>query len=291
MTIRHSTFPSRATGREIHRISVPAPKSNSNGIILALHGLGDHIGCHEKAFEIFADLGYGVEGFDWPGNGKSEGRRGDIPGVRPALKLIWEVIESLEEQPVGIYAHSTGGFLALPFLSRYSHKMDLDWVWLSSPLLKPTHNQSKIKIRASDFLADFFPNLIVPTGVKPSRCFHTEGLDLKTCRKEFENCHSKISVRFGRDLMLWENRVATAATRLKDPLRLLFTQGSEDHICPPEFAETLFRSMPLEDKTFVMLDSLRHEPLREPDNGQFLEAVQNWLTENLKQSELQSKAK
>ena len=279
MTYRHSSFFSKSIGAEIHRLTAE-PDSGDSGTILALHGLGDHVGCHHKAFELFGDLGYRVEAFDWPGNGKSAGKRGDIPGVKPAINLTREVLEQLPEPPIGFYAHSTGGFIAFPFLSRYAAKIPLQWAWVSSPLLRPTYKQSKAKIVASEILADFVPKLTVPTGVTPSRCFHVSDFDALKIKDEFKDCHSKISVRFGRDLMMWEQRVATAATRLEDPLRLLMTQGDEDTICPPEFAEDLFETIPLADKSFVLLEQIRHEPLREPENHIFLDSVREWLVAN-----------
>ena len=178
MTIQSSIFDSKAIGAEIYRIAVePAESEPALGTILALHGLGDHIHCHEEAFRIFTEKGYRIEGFDWPGNGKSAGKRGDIPGVNQAIDLLHEFIDSMQEKPTAIYAHSTGGFLILPFLVDYQPEHpELDWLWLSSPLLRPTNKQPQIKIALLVFLAKHFPELTLPTGVRPSQCFHVLSL-------------------------------------------------------------------------------------------------------------------
>lgn len=279
MTIHSSTLDSKAIGAEIYRISVePTAGEPSLGTVLALHGLGDHIHCHEEAFKMFCDKGYRVEGFDWPGNGKSAGKRGDIPGVAAAIELLEEFVESMEEKPTAIYAHSTGGFLALPFLANYQPKHpELEWVWLSSPLIRPSHKQPKIKIAISEYLAQRFPELTVPTGVRPSRCFHISDFDVKNIAIHFDNCHSKISARFGRDLLQWESSIIEAATKLENPLKLLITQGDDDKICPLAFAEEVFQSIQIDSKTFLILNNLRHEPLREPENQWFLNSVSEWL--------------
>lgn len=276
MKIEHGTFRSRATGAEIHRISAVG-ESCARGTVLAVHGLGDHILCHEKAIELFARSGYRVEGFDWPGNGSSSGSRGSLPGVALAGELIDEFIELLEEQPAGVYAHSTGGFISLPFIAANQERLGLEWLWLSSPLLRPARNQPGWKISLAGFLERSMPNLTVPTGVKPLDCYHTDQIDEEKQAEYDRGCHSRVSLRFANDLIRWEERVLGAALELRDPLEVLITQGSEDRICPPEFARELFSSIPVEKKTFLSLEGLLHEPLREPENRWFIDSVESWL--------------
>ncbi len=246
--------------------------------MIVLHGLGDHIGCHEVAMQMLVKRGYTVEGLDWPGNGQSTGRRGDIPGVRPAMDVIRELIASIDSPIVGLYCHSTGVFLAAAFLTHHRELLpDLEWLWCSSPLLCPSHGQSKLKQLASSVLADWVPEMTVPTGVRPSLCIHISDFDTARIKKVFAGCHSQISVRFGRDLLLWEEQVAEAALTLDDPLRILLTQGEGDRVCPARYAIDWFESMPASDKTIKLFPEIRHEPLREPDNAAFLSAVERWL--------------
>lgn len=278
MTIQESTFHSKVINAEIYRVSAfPDKNTASKGVVIVLHGLGDHTGCHREAMEIFCKFGYRAEGFDWPGNGRSAGNRGDIPGVRNAIQLLQEFIDDIDEPPVAIYAHSTGAFLALPFLTRHGKDLPLKWLWLSSPLLRPGHNQSKAKMFMADILADWVPELSIPTGVKPSRCYQVNDFNPVAISKQFKYRHSLISARFGRDLLDWENKVNWAAKQLEDPLSVLVTQGNKDRICPAEFAQEMFRSIPATKKTFLLLDGLRHEPFREPDNKSFLESITEWL--------------
>lgn len=277
MIIRTFSYSSKAADEEIHRVVADPEGGARAGTVLALHGLGDHSGCHFKAFELFCDLGYRVESFDWPGNGLSGGRRGDIPGVVPALRLLEEIVASFDRPPRGIYAHSAGGFLALPFVSSHAGEMGLDWIWLNAPLVRPTHNQSRFKVAVSKFLADWAPRLTVPTGVRPSQCFDIGAFHPGVAREMLKDCHTRVSVGFGRDLILWEPKIVRAAASLEDPLQLLLTQGRDDQICPSQFAEDLFATIPLSRKTLIVCDSLRHEPLREPDNAEFLEQARNWL--------------
>ncbi len=278
MIFQESTFSSRVTGSTIHRLSGRPPGGDtSRGSVLVLHGWGDNLSCHHRAMDLFGARGYRVEGFDWPGNGKSAGRRGDAPGVLAAVELMHEVIASLDEPPVAVYAHSTGGFLFFAYLRRYGIGFPLRWVWLSSPLINPLHNQPWWKRVVADFLATFLPGLTIPTGVTPSLCYHGSDLEPIVHPRHFQNCHALISLRFARDLLEWRTRVQRAVVRLRDPVRFLLTQGDEDHVCHPRYAWELFHRVPAKEKTLLVMDRIRHEPLREPDNARFLGAVRSWL--------------
>ena len=75
----------------------------SRGDALVLHGLGDHIARHDWAAGLLARAGYRAIGFDWPGNGKSDGVRGDMPTVPETGLFLEEMLEKLPCDPIGIF--------------------------------------------------------------------------------------------------------------------------------------------------------------------------------------------
>jgi alpha-beta hydrolase superfamily lysophospholipase len=105
-----------ASGGVKLRVREWLPRGPEKGQVLLLHGLGDHSARHDWAASLFTDAGYRAVGFDWPGNGESDGVRGDMPTVAESGRLIEEVIEALDLRPCGIFAHSTGAFLVLHWL-------------------------------------------------------------------------------------------------------------------------------------------------------------------------------
>jgi alpha-beta hydrolase superfamily lysophospholipase len=280
MTISQTTFLSQVIDAKIHRISALPAQKKGSGTVLVLHGLGDHMGCHEKAIRLFCQQGYRAEGFDWPGNGRSSGKRGDIPGITNAVSLLEEIIGALDEPLTAIYAHSTGAFITLAYWSQSPQNLPLKWIWLSSPLLVPTHRQNKLKLSLARLLGNYAPSLTFPTGVHPSRCYHTNCLKPIEVARQFQNCHSKISARFANDLIHWEPRVARAATKITSPTAVLITQGDEDTICPPNYAYDLYKNIASDQKAYLSLAGFRHEPLREPNNETFLKSVAEWLAAN-----------
>jgi len=282
MKFSEETTVCATTGTVINRRYISLPKTECSKKVLLLHGQGDHIACHDWAAGLLVQAGFSPEGFDWPGHGQSSGRRGDIPDVDTAIQLIDEVIDKMESPPVGIFAHSTGGFVLLRYLDRkirLGESLPFRWIWLNSPLIHPAHNQSPLKQRGAKWLGKYFPRLTFSTGVTRKQCCHLEGAEKGDKRINFEGCHNRISLRYGNSLLGRDNEGLSGAIPIPDPLRLLFTQGDEDPICPPPFAVDFFDKVPTPHKTVVLIKGARHEAFREANTLSFFNSVTSWLNQ------------
>lgn len=270
--ILHST----TAGTHVHVEHIRAADANCRpSLVLVLHGLGDHFGRHEWAVRLLASRGFEVLGFDWPGNGLSGGKRGDLPGTERVGALIGEILRSESAKPVGVLAHSTGGFFLAKALRECTSGFELlHWVWFSSPLIEPAHGQPGWKRALAGVAADWFPGLSVTTGVRPVDCYHpAPGDDPYHFRAD---SHNRITLRAGADLI----RAAESARMVGPPpisLPVLLTQGAEDEVCPPILAEAFLDSLPSTDKTLILASGARHEPFREPHPEGFLAAASAWL--------------
>jgi lysophospholipase len=290
VTISTDTYASpAAAGLQIcrHRFW---PEGTPRGRVTILHGLGDHIGCHRAAAELFCARGYACTGVDWPGHGLSEGKRGHLPGLAVAFGLIEETQAWLDAETASVgehilYAHSTGAFFALHWLDRIpiqqgmiSDPTGYDRIWLGSPLLKPDQGQPRWLVRAAGWLAKIAPTLTIDTRVRPERARHVKDPAAPPDADE-ALCHHQVSTALGADILRHTPRTRDTARRLTDPLSLLITQGTEDTICPPEFSRAFFEAIPAKRKTYALLTGNRHETLREPDNSPVRDAVNRWLDE------------
>jgi len=254
------------------------PRGPEKGRVLVLHGLGDHAGRHDWAASLFADAGYCAVGFDWPGNGQSDGVRGDMPLIAESGRLLEEVLTALDLRPVGIFAHSTGAFLALHWLGGLEKPLEgLRWIWISSPLISPSHGQRKLKVSLARLLAAYFPRLTLSTGVSPRGCYHTGFDPLIDMALTKDGSHHRVSLRFASDLLATAGALLRAASRIPGPPAFLVTQGTEDWICPPRYVEDLFSSLPGDEKSLVFVSGARHEPFREKDHSAVTNAVRSWL--------------
>lgn len=254
------------------------PGVAEKGTVLILHGLGDHSGRHDWAAGEVIRAGYRAVGFDWPGNGGSGGIRGDMPLVANASGLIDAILESRGLRPTGIFAHSTGAFLVMPWLAATSKEIPGPrWAWFSSPLLRPSHRQPALKVAVAKLLARRFPTMTLSNGVHARDCYHT-GFD-PFAESAFSQAggHHRVSLRFAVSLLAEEGGLLDLASSLRPDLSFLLTQGLEDPICPPPFAESLFQRLPGRSKTLLLAGRSRHEPFREPEPEAFANAVGNWL--------------
>lgn len=253
----------------------PAPR----GTVLVLHGLGDHSGFHDWAAALLAECGWRTVSFDWPGNGGSYGVRGDLPRVERAATLLDEFLGETGLSPIGILAHSTGAFLVLPWLAEFAApaiRDRLEWLWLSSPLLRPSHGQPIPKILVAQALARFFPRFTISNGVRARDCYHVVSDATAETDWKFDGGHHRVALGFAADLVAWERRIESFGAKLPADLAVLLTQGAEDRICPPEYALELFKTFAGE-KTFVLASGSRHEPHREPHRSAMIAAVRAWL--------------
>jgi alpha-beta hydrolase superfamily lysophospholipase len=269
-----------ASGGVKLRVREWLPRGPEKGQVLLLHGLGDHSARHDWAASLFTDAGYRAVGFDWPGNGESDGVRGDMPTVAESGRLIEEVIEALDLRPCGIFAHSTGAFLVLHWLGGLAQPLErLRWVWISSPLLVPSHGQPRLKISIARLLAARLPRLTLTTGVKPSRCYHT-GFDPRIDEAlKKDGSHHRVSLRFATNLLATERDLLATASRIPGEPAFLVTQGTEDDVCPPHYVEDLFAALPGSEKCLIFASGARHEPFREKDHRAITNAVRSWLDE------------
>lgn len=257
------------------------PSDGSSGEVLILHGLGDHSGWHGWAADLLAAEGFSSAGFDWPGNGASDGKRGDMPTVDEACVLLDEIVETLDQSPIGIFAHSTGGFLVLHWLARRSGShpslKNLRWLWLSSPLINPAYGQSRVKIALALWLGKYFPKITLSTGVQASQCFHLRSESDAEAERQRHGGHHRISLRFGASLLTYQPQLFGAVAHIRPDLAFLLTQGTEDTVCPPKFVEALFSHLPGRKKSCLFVSGARHEPFQEENSADLARSVRNWI--------------
>lgn len=269
-------FHSAVANTKVHSELIVSPELGVDGnTVVVLHGLGDHFGRHQWAVRLLVACGYSVFGFDWPGNGLSGGKRGDLISSEKVGDFLEEVLGEHNLQPMAVLAHSTGGFL-LPRALRESREClsKLEWIWFSSPLIDPLYGQPGWKTALAGRVAGWFPGLTVSTGVRPVDCYHVPTDE--DPRHFRAGSHNRITLRAGADLIRaarWNQEFGTISLGVP----VLLSQGAEDEVCPPDIAEHFLSTLSAPEKTFVYVSEARHEPFREPRPDGFLGAVRAWV--------------
>ncbi|TWU07991.1 alpha/beta fold hydrolase [Stieleria varia] len=121
------------------------PDTAPTGVLVLLHGLGDHSDRFAQMASVLVKSGWAVLGMDLPGHGRSPGRRGDAK----YRDLLGHVAAARHQMAVRfpaaaqvILGHSMGGNLAMNYVIR-CEQLDrrdtppLEGIVLCSPMLLP----------------------------------------------------------------------------------------------------------------------------------------------------------
>ncbi len=132
-------------GRLLGRLWSPASASSSAGVVIVVHGLGDHSGRFEHFANRLSAANFAVFAFDLPGHGRSPGRRGHFRRYRHVLADIAAARETVAQRLPGVpqflLGHSMGGNLAINYVLRYANHPhssgELAGLVLAAPMLLP----------------------------------------------------------------------------------------------------------------------------------------------------------
>lgn len=259
----------------LHRLTLN-PETTVRGGLIFFHGQGDFIDRYPSILKGFVDAGYRCILTDMPGHGRSQGRRGVVPGLSFADELLHDSLSSLEGEII-IAGHSMGGLMALRFLFR-NHNL-FKAAWISSPLLNPML-QAKLWMKiALPLAAQLFPSATISTGVSSSDC--SSKIDRGETEKELALFHSRISISWGRDLCNAAEEVREQFTNVALETPILFTQGDSDSICPIKILEEKLKILSSSQISFKKIKEALHEPFCGSTREDFLMHLNSWIDHKL----------
>jgi alpha-beta hydrolase superfamily lysophospholipase len=223
--------------------------------VVLVHGLGEHIMRYNEYIQLFCNKGIAFVGFDHPGHGKSEGKRGTIISYKQLLDNISIVLNfakaTIGNMPVFIYGHSMGGNITANYmLNRNGFK----GIILSSPWLKLTSQPSKPAQAIVSILSKFVPNLTISNGLDANW--------ISTQKEMVEKYKTDVLVHERISLRLLSNIIKQGDWALKNIENLnapcLILHGTADKITSPKASEAMAKNKP--DKvTYVPFEGKFHE--------------------------------
>jgi acylglycerol lipase len=211
---------------------IKSPGEDLRGVVILIHGLGEHIQRYKEWAEMFYREKIGFAGVDLPGHGLSDGKKGHIKSYSLTDEMINILLNECRKTfpgvPLFLYGHSLGGGILLDYLVRKNPKVK--GAIVTSPFLKLAFEPEKSKTKIAGIIKHVFPGLIQPSGLVVEHISHiTEVVD------KYKNdplVHAKISVSLFHSAMTAAENALKNASALKTPLLLL--HGSDDHICSPD---------------------------------------------------------
>jgi alpha-beta hydrolase superfamily lysophospholipase len=244
------------------------------GVVLIVHGLGEHAGRYDRLARRLNEWGFAVRGFDQYGHGESGGTRGALPSPNRLVNDLADMVDSVRGRtpdgiPLIVLGHSMGGLVAAMMVAL--RPVRIDGLVLSSPALQVSLG------RMQKFLLKILPRVAPNIGVRnrldPNGLSHDP--DVVNAYKADPLVHDRITPRLARFVAVGGPRVVRRAERWKTPTLLLY--AGSDVLVDPQGSRKFAANAPAQLVTAVCFDELYHEIFNELEAEPVYEALWQWL--------------
>jgi alpha-beta hydrolase superfamily lysophospholipase len=250
------------------------PGSRLRGVVLLVHGLGEHAGRYEELARRLNSQGFAVRGYDHYGHGESGGVRGGLPSDQRLVEDLADVLSSTRKRmdaktPLILLGHSMGGLVAAHLVAQGLGRVD--GLVLSSPALDPGLNAFQKLLLA--VLPSVAPNLRVRNGLDPTWISHDPQV-VQAYQKD-RLIHDRISGRLARYIAEGGPVVLAAAPRWQVPTLLMY--AGSDKLVSPRGSAAFAKAAPARVVEVQAYPELYHEIFNELERGPVYERLQAWL--------------
>ncbi len=245
----------------------------THGWVILVHGLGEHSGRYKKLISMLNRVGFAVYTFDWPGHGKSGGKRGHTT-VEQAMRILDEIIEEIGEKAF-LFGHSMGGLAVI----RYAEtKPDsVRGIIASSPALIKSPKTAGFMVWLAKILGTLTPWITLSNGLDPNLLSRNPEAVERYIKDPL--VHDRISAGLGKSV--FENMKKAHENAGKIIVPVLILVGTGDVITPPEGARRLFEKLRVEDKTLKEFKGAYHEIFEDPEwEEEFHRTIVEWIIQH-----------
>lgn len=257
----------------------PAGPGRPRGVVLLVHGLGEHMGRYAALAERLNAWGFVVRGYDQFGHGESHGPRGGLPGADRLTVDLGDVVDDTRRRyrlhdtplPLIVLGHSMGGLVAADLVRQRPREVDA--LVLSSPAFDA--GLSPFQRWLLGWLPRAAPNLRVGNGLKPVYLSHDA--HVVAAYKADARVHDRISARLARYIADAGPAVVSDAPRWQTPTLLLY--AGADKLVSPAGSRAFLAAAPREVVQARCFEKLFHEIFneRERDREAVLDELRRWL--------------
>lgn len=246
----------------------------ARGMVIIVHGLGEHAGRYNHVAAKLNEWGFSVRGYDQCGHGESAGLPGSLPTDTRLLDDLTDFVDSTRASmpkgmPLILLGHSMGGLVVARFVSL--EMRPVNGLILSSPALDAGMNVfQKFLVW---LLPKIAPNLRVGNGVKPEFISHDPAVVIDY--KADPLVHDRISARLGRFIATAGPATLAMAPQWDVPTLLMY--AGDDHLLNPDGSRRFGEAAPKNVVTTVCFEKLYHEIFNEFDARPVFAALKSWL--------------
>lgn len=251
----------------------------ARGVVLIVHGLGEHAGRYDHVANALSDWGFVVHAYDQRGHGQSGGLPGVLPSDTALLDDLAEVVDDVRSQyprlPLILLGHSLGGLVVSRFVSLGIRPVTA--LVLSSPALDA--GLGFFQTTLLKILPRVTPNLCLNNGLDPN--YLSRDPQVVKAYLADRGVHNKISTRLAHFIAAAGPATVAAAGQWRTPTLLMYAGG--DKLVNPQgsrrFAARANKSKAVKpgSVTAKCFDGYHHELFNEPGNAAVFELLKSWL--------------
>lgn len=244
------------------------------GVIVLVHGLGEHAGRYDHVAHQLNDWGFAVRGYDQYGHGESGGPRGGLPTETRLLDDLADIVDStrahmVRKVPLILLGHSMGGLVAARFVALGMRPVE--GLVLSSPAFDPGLNAVQKLLLA--LLPKFAPNLRVGNGLDPSLISHDPAV--VAAYRADKLVHDRVSGRLARFIADTGRATVAQAPTWQVPTLLLY--AGADKLVNPAGSRAFAAAAPTQVVSAHCFETLYHEIFNELKSEPVFAELKKWL--------------
>ena len=243
------------------------------GLVVYVHGLGDHSTRIEPVAQAMVDADFSVFSMDLVGHGRSPGKRGDAVYqdlLQDIVQLANQAQATAPQLPMFLYGQSLGGNMVLAVAASVSLK--LAGVVASSPLFRPTTEPPAWKVHLARLLNRVWPSITFSTGIHGSDLSHDS--DFARQYDVDPLVHDRVSARLGLQMFAAGEQLLQNPSSVNTEVLLLHGTGDPVTSCE---ASTLFAALMGEHCQFRTWEGWYHELHWETGRQEVIDVIIDWL--------------
>ena len=260
-------------GAPLFRRTWPAA-GRPQGVLVNVHGLGDHSGLYPTVAEHFTTRGFAVHAPDLRGNGRSPGARGHVDSWDEYREDLRRFVLLLQAEQAGLplflLGHSLGGLIALDYAMRYAE--GLRGVIASAPPLGRLGVPAPLLLLGR-VVSRVWPGFSLETGMDLSGLARDPAIAAEVLADPL--FHRRGSARLSTEVQATIARVQAGASRF--PLPLLVLHGSADRMVPPDGSRAFTARASGRDVTFIEYEGAYHALFADQGRERVLADVEEWI--------------
>lgn len=250
------------------------PQASPSGMIVIIHGQGEHSGRYVHVGKFFAEAGLTAVAPDLRGHGKSQGRPGVISHYSDLAADVIRFVRDRALQRCFLFGHSLGGQLVL-WIARQK-LVEVNGVVASAPWLRLAEPPPAWLVSFAETVNRWVPSWRFPTGISDQKISrdkaHLDSLE------DLDLVHRFITAR-----MYFEAEKAAgsllASTAIEMPV--LLAHGDDDDVTSLQATREFFQQLQAPSKTLRIYPGFRHELHNEPERARVLNDYLEWIRTRL----------